>query len=148
MTRPPRKCILVVDWQVTYLHLQLGLLAIAGVAAGGQRAAAALEVGGTDVGQHENAGGGMAVGPGAENPEGAGDIADSDAAAQQFAGAGDEGRGHLERLRRVRLWTLPSWHQDSRRRMQGGELRFLTDSMYMGTHFHEKVCSGMLTHRQ
>src|SRR5215217_8167984 len=42
--------------------------------------------------------------------------------------------GSLERLARVRLRTLPSSRKDSRRRMQGLELRLGTTSMYMGTH--------------
>src|SRR5258705_3535091 len=42
--------------------------------------------------------------------------------------------GSLERLARVLLHTLPSWRNDSRRRMQGLESRLGTTSMYMGTH--------------
>ena len=41
--------------------------------------------------------------------------------------------GHLERLARVRLLTLPASRKDSRRSTAGGELRLGTLSMYMAT---------------
>ncbi len=41
--------------------------------------------------------------------------------------------GHVERLARVRLRTLPASRQDSRRRMAGGEERLGTASIYMAT---------------
>jgi len=47
--------------------------------------------------------------------------------------------GQGERLARVRLWTLPPWRKDSRRRMAGGEERLGTDSTYMGTVYHITV---------
>src|SRR5246127_519563 len=41
--------------------------------------------------------------------------------------------GQSVRLASVRCLTLPSWRKDSRRRMQAGEFRLGTVSMYMST---------------
>src|SRR4029450_9012135 len=48
--------------------------------------------------------------------------------------------GHLERLARVRLRTLPPSRKDSRSKIAGGELRLGTRSIYMNTKYTNILC--------